>query len=62
MIVEFAAIPTPQVMLEEFRSAYSILRQVLFEPHDVTPWHLLFDAQHFFRVERGWYVQVSSLL
>ncbi|GAX76367.1 hypothetical protein CEUSTIGMA_g3813.t1 [Chlamydomonas eustigma] len=50
---------TREVMLEEFRSAYSILRHVLFEPHEVTPWHLLFDAQHFFRVEKGWYVQIE---
>ncbi len=48
-------------MLEEFRGAYAILRQVLSEPHEETPWHLLFETQRFFSVEKGWYVQIEVL-
>lgn len=46
-------------MQEEFRQAYAVLKEILFERHDVTPWERLFQPQHFFEVAKGWYVQVS---
>ena len=48
-------------MQEEFRQAYALLKQILFERHDVTPWERLFQPQHFFEVAKGWYVQVRAV-
>lgn len=45
-------------MMEEFAHAYKVIQRVLFQRHDLTPWHELFEPGHFFEVAKGWYVQV----
>ncbi len=40
--------------MSEFAHAYKVIQRVLFQKHDVTPWHELFEPSHFFDVAKGW--------